>query len=226
MNLKRCEKGHFYDVDKFASCPHCAGGIGNSDETVAIMPEDDVKTERVVPETNGRPIPTPAVTPVSPATSVAASPLTAAISQAKKEISMGAAPDDDAKTVRYYETESGIEPVVGWLVCIEGEEQGKSYNLKDGRNFIGRSAQMDIVLKDNTVSRDKHAVILYEPKKREFLAQPGESRELFYLNDEVVLGFVKLKVNDVIQIGNTKLMFIPFCSEAFCWDDVKKEKED
>lgn len=225
MNLKRCEKGHFYDVDKFASCPHCAGGTGNADETVAVMPEDDVKTERVVLDTGSQKA--SPVSPVIPTSPVAvASPLTAAISQAKKEISMGAVSDDDAKTVRYYETESGIEPVAGWLVCIDGEEQGKSYNLKDGRNFIGRSAHMDVVLKDNTVSRDKHAVILYEPKKREFLAQPGESRELFYLNDEVVLGFVKLKANDVLQIGNTRLMFIPFCSETFSWDDVKKEKEE
>ena len=38
MNLKRCENGHFYDADKFASCPHCAqpaGGNGSS-PTVAL----------------------------------------------------------------------------------------------------------------------------------------------------------------------------------------------
>lgn len=85
---------------------------------------------------------------------------------------------------------------------------------------------MDIVISDSSVSREKHAVILYEPKKREFLAQPGESRELFYLNNEVVLNFEKLKAYDVIQVGNTKLMFMPFCSETFCWDDLEKTEID
>ncbi len=48
MNLVKCNKGHFYDSDKFPSCPHCgpvsAGGdsvtvamsSGSSDVTVAM----------------------------------------------------------------------------------------------------------------------------------------------------------------------------------------------
>lgn len=211
MNLKRCDRGHFYDVDKFASCPHCAGGMQSSEETIAIHPEESIKTETLT------------VQKIVPKNSIPAEEtLVHTINQVKETVSM----DDDTKTVRYYETETGIEPVVGWLVCIEGEEAGISFNLKGGRNFIGRSSQMDIVIKDNSVSREKHAVILYEPKKREFLAQPGESRELFYLNDEVVLGFEKLKAYDVLQLGSTKLMFIPFCSDAFSWEDVKEEATD
>lgn len=220
MNLKRCDRGHFYDADKFASCPHCAGGIGNSDETVAIQPDDDIKTEALSVDRFEK------KEPVKPEPQPVSSSLSANISRAMQEVSMptaSAMDDDDAKTVRYYETETGIEPVVGWLVCIQGEDMGKSFNLKDGRNFIGRSTKMDVVLKDNSVSREKHAVVVYEPKRREFLAQPGESRELFYLNDNLVLNFEKLKANDVIQIGNTKLMFMPFCSEVFSWDDIKKE---
>ncbi len=34
MNLKRCDNGHFYDGDKFQSCPHCAAvGGGNAQLT-------------------------------------------------------------------------------------------------------------------------------------------------------------------------------------------------
>ena len=48
MNLVKCNKGHFYDSDKFPSCPHCgpvsAGGdsvtvamsSGSSDVTMAM----------------------------------------------------------------------------------------------------------------------------------------------------------------------------------------------
>lgn len=226
MNLKRCDKGHFYDADKFASCPHCAGGIGNSDETVAMQPDDDIKTEALTVDKYEKQAPVKAEAPRQMTSSLSAN-----ISRAMQEAAMSEAPvqaqdDDDAKTVRYYETETGVEPVVGWLVCIQGEDMGKSFNLKDGRNFIGRSAKMDVVLKDNSVSRDKHAVVVYEPKRREFLAQPGESRELFYLNDNLVLNFEKLQINDIIQVGNTKLMFVPFCSEVFSWDDVKKEEDE
>ena len=27
MNLKRCEKGHYYDVDKHNECPHCKNKV-------------------------------------------------------------------------------------------------------------------------------------------------------------------------------------------------------
>lgn len=132
-------------------------------------------------------------------------------------------PDEDGKTVSFYQARGGIDPVAGWLVCIEGEDFGGSFTIKSGRNFVGRSADMDIVLRgDNSISRVKHAVILYEPKRREFIAQAGESRELFYLNDEVVLNPVKLNQYDILTIGNTRLMFFPCCGENFSWDDYKK----
>lgn len=27
MNLSRCEKGHFFDKEKYAVCPHCQGEL-------------------------------------------------------------------------------------------------------------------------------------------------------------------------------------------------------
>ena len=33
MNLTRCAKGHYYDMDKFSMCPHCASaneGMGQT----------------------------------------------------------------------------------------------------------------------------------------------------------------------------------------------------
>lgn len=136
-------------------------------------------------------------------------------------INKAIAGDDDGKTVSLYQTKKGIDPVAGWLVCIEGEDFGGSFTIKSGRNFVGRSREMDIVLHgDNSISREKHAVILYEPKRREFIAQAGESRELFYLNDEVVLNPVRLKQYDILTVGNTRLMFFPCCGENFGWDDI------
>lgn len=33
MRLVRCEKGHFYDQDRFITCSHCAGALGNNGGT-------------------------------------------------------------------------------------------------------------------------------------------------------------------------------------------------
>lgn len=134
----------------------------------------------------------------------------------------GAIPSDEDKTVSFYKDSLGTEPVVGWLVCTGGEYYGQSFLLKSGRNFIGRNPGMDIVLSgDLSVSRDRHAVVIYEPKAKIFIAQPGDSHELFYLNDKVVLNNEVLNPYDVLTIGNEKLLFIPLCGEKFCWEDTK-----
>lgn len=109
-------------------------------------------------------------------------------------------------------------------MCIEGETLGDSFNLKSGKNFIGRNIDNDIVITgDNGISREKHAVIVYDPKSRKFLVQPGMSSELFYVNDSVILQAEAINQRDVIQLGKTKLMFMPFCGENFTWDDYVKE---
>jgi hypothetical protein len=133
---------------------------------------------------------------------------------------------DEAKTVSFYEDSFGTEPVVGWLVCISGDYYGRSFELKSGRNFIGRSAMNDISLSsDVRVSRERHAIIIYEPVEKCFIAQAGESRELCYLNGKVVLSNSPMKAYDILTVGNEKLMFIPFCGSEFCWEDTIKESK-
>ena len=130
-------------------------------------------------------------------------------------------PEDTGKTVSFYD-EMKIKPVVGWLVSVEGSTRGEDFRLCSGRNYIGRGKDMDIVLEgDNRVSRNKHAIVLFDPKSQKTLCQPGESRELFYLNDEVVTGTVELKQGDVITIGETQLMFVPFCGALHTWNTAE-----
>lgn len=40
MNLSRCEKGHFFDKEKYAVCPHCQGGAGSDDSLTTVFTED------------------------------------------------------------------------------------------------------------------------------------------------------------------------------------------
>ena len=60
----------------------------------------------------------------------------APVSDLKEEIQRpvsAAAQDDAEKTVGYYASLIGIEPVAGWLVCIRGEYYGDQFRLKSGR---------------------------------------------------------------------------------------------
>lgn len=215
MNLQRCENGHFYDAEKFATCPHCESSNVEMGKTVKLTDDSGLRPteemEDIMPVTD--------VLRTEPAKILPPEKnLTAAINNAKKSVN---ASSDDAKTVSFYSMQGGKEePAVGILLCVEGNNFGTTYLLKTGRNFIGRSNTMDVVISgDNGVSRDRHAIILYEPKSRTFIAQPGESRELFYVNDQVVLNAETLQPYDEISLGKTKLLFVPICGEHFAWED-------
>jgi len=124
----------------------------------------------------------------------------------------------DGATVAVVMKEMAFDPVVGWLVCVGGADRGRDYRIRSEKNFIGRSEAMDICIKgDNTISKEKHASISYNPRKGTFRLQPGESRGLIYLNDDEVDIPTELKPYDLIDIGQTRLVFVPLCGEHFKW---------
>ena len=219
MNLTKCANGHYYDADKYSSCPHCSKANEASDDVTVNMDRtepsfsyESTATSSSAPGYVTRPTVKPQQGTVSLMDAVNVASVSASVTK----------PDDNDKTVSYYGGSLGIEPVVGWLVCIDGEMKGKAFELKNGKNFIGRSREMDIVLEgDPNVSRERHAIVTYEPKGRVFIAQPGESRELFYMNDQVVLMNVEMHERDILSIGKTTLMFIPLCGADFTWESDK-----
>lgn len=227
MNLKRCNNGHFYDADKYTSCPHCNPTVSASEMTVSMAPGDMDPAVRSAAEAfGGEDSKTVSLQDaVSAAVEKKAEPAPAAASAPAPAAAPApaSAPSDNAKTVSYYGSSLGAEPTVGWLVCIEGDHYGESFPLKSGRNFIGRSVSMDVVLAgDMSVSRERHAIVIYEPKAKCFIAQAGDARELFYLNDNVVLNNEIMKNYDVLSVGNEKLLFVGLCGPQFCWEDTKQ----
>lgn len=121
------------------------------------------------------------------------------------------------QTVGFMVREQGIDPTVGWLVCIAGPERGKDFRIRSERNLIGRAPQMHIAINDDSVSRENHASIIFNPIKSGFKIQPGESRGLVYLNGEEVLQPMDLKSGDKISLGASELMFVPFAGTFFDW---------
>lgn len=115
-----------------------------------------------------------------------------------------------------------IEPVCGWLVCVEGARVGKDFQVKSGKNFIGRGDDMDIqILGDNGISRRNHTIIVYDPKKKNTVLLPGDASGIAYLNEEAVYVPTTLSPYDVIELGKSKFLFVPFCGEHFEWEDTK-----
>ncbi|TVX95087.1 FHA domain-containing protein [Cohnella terricola] len=129
-------------------------------------------------------------------------------------------PTEEEKTMPYMGETRGIDPVSGWLVCVEGPQLGQDYRIMSEKNFIGRAEEMHIrIIGDNTISRRNHAVIVYDPKKRNFYLLPGDASGLAYHNNEAVYAPVELTAYDVIQLGSSKFVFIPLCGPHFEWDN-------
>lgn len=206
MTLVKCPNGHYYDSSRFGNnCPHCgmsgAASIGADQTTVPLNIPDAPQPANAVTE------------PLTVSQPVVSQPA---------NVTVPIASDDDRTLPVTADMLDGMvekpAPVVGWLVCTDGVNKGTDYRLHQGRNFIGRSPEMDVcILGDNTVSRSSHAIVVYDPRSNVYLAQPGSSKELFYVNDKLVLNPVELKTMDLLNIGDTKLMFVPLCGEQFHW---------
>ena len=137
--------------------------------------------------------------------------------------------NNDGKTFGFFHIEEDVseesnnfvsEPVVGWIVCVSGKHLGESFNVFAGRNSIGRGNNNLIVIsKDPQISREKHAFITYEPKKRVFYIASGDSSGLTYLNEEMVDSSVQLNYLDTIEMGKSQFVFVPLCGDRFSWDN-------
>lgn len=204
MATKRCRNGHYYDDMKHPTCPYC-GIADDSSRTMPIANMGGYDNSYAfggvtVPAT--APIYDPgAVTVPNGATYMAQQPAA-----------------DEGKTVGFMSKKTGIDPVVGWLVCINGASKGIDYRIKAEKNFIGRDKSNDIVIEnDNSISREKHAIISYNPKSSVYVIMPGDGRGLVYLNGEEVFAATELKAGDRIELGDTTLYFVPLCGEMFKW---------
>ncbi len=128
--------------------------------------------------------------------------------------------NDTTAFMGHYEV---MNPVTGWLVCIEGPSKGRDYRILKEKNFIGRSDGMDIqILGDNKIVKRNHAIIVYEPKKRKTMLLPGDAQGLVYVNHETIYTPTELALHDTIEMGNSIFVFVPLCGDDFEWADLEK----
>lgn len=114
---------------------------------------------------------------------------------------------------------------VGWLVCINGGMTGESFILREGDNCIGRADYMDVALTcEPTVSRNRHAIITYDPVRNSFLLHSPENMEQILLNDKSMKKPKTLKPHDVITLGDCSLLFVALCGAGFRWKEEGTEQ--
>jgi hypothetical protein len=213
MGLVECGKGHIYDADQYQSCPYCNGGMYR----VEFGQDDGSSIGKTAPVNGYAQQNVQAIgAPVDLGVTVAPSEYMNRNNDGKKE-------EDTGKTVAVFQKSMHIEMVVGWLVCTEGSDKGKDYRIYAKNNSIGRSEKMDICIKgDNTISRENHARIAYDERHNAFHLIPGESANNIYVAGEPIYVPYKLEAYEQIELGETKLVFVPFCNDRFNWQDGLK----
>ncbi|HWT74385.1 MAG TPA: FHA domain-containing protein [Mobilitalea sp.] len=219
MPAVECGRGHLYDNNIYTTCPYC----NNSTQAInfgGVAVDRDNKTRPISDVYNQ---PNNFVNPMADPYQSEVSVLNEGKTLPPKDYAKPKKVEDDNKTVGLMKEKLGIDPVVGWLVCIEGKEVGKDYKIRGQINTIGRSEKMDICIKnDNTISNENHARLSYSERNNKFNLIPAESKNVIYLNDNEIFTPTVLNAYDVIDFGETKLMFIPFCSEKFDWKSTKQ----
>jgi len=223
MEIKQCARGHFYDADANSTCPQCleemrmgGGYVQSSGNGIEDCPPTEAAYNF---QQSGK------ADPESP-------PLTGRGMNMDKaeDIGQTSSYDQSSQKVTDYQEHTApaekfrgrgaaFSPVTGWLVCTEGPTKGKDYRIQAGYNYIGRSESMTICIPDQTISRERHAMIGYDHKNKIFKFAPYMGENAVEVNGEMIMGSVQLSAYDVLTIGNTKLLFVPLCGERFSWDE-------
>lgn len=245
MEYRECGNGHFYDPSVSSTCPQCAaegrtvsfqegenifsakaaGGYG-----AAALAEDYGATEPVYGGVSGMPQERSGAPDLTEPSRNGGEFVTSDITKPPadgngfvtrdfRSDSMVEDYEDVTRPVSVNQV-AGFSPVVGWLVCVEGQSRGMDYRIHAGNNYIGRAEHMDICIKgDKSISRDRHAMLACDVKEHLFAFGPVAGKSIVRVNEKMVMVPTELHAHDILQIGETKLLFVPLCGERFSWDE-------
>ena len=151
MAAIECGRGHLYDPDIYASCPYC-----NSAQPVINFGGVPVGDAGKTAPIGGGPAAGGGGAPFVPGQEQAV--VNDGKTMPPKGYQTQRKVDEENKTLGFMQEKLGLDPVVGWLVCIEGKDKGKDYKLRGQINTIGRSEKMDVCIRgDKTISSENHA---------------------------------------------------------------------
>lgn len=227
MEIVRCSKGHFYDSEENATCPMCAAEAARNKNPIGnnVLPDGIIGTSYF--DDGNTPSPTLPVDPNGGRVQPYQPTVSAGLqdTQSNDNGGMGAFPKTMPlipPTFLSEEDATTFDPVVGWLVCIEGATKGTDYRIHSQNNYIGRSAKMDISIpEDSHISAENSAIIAYDNEDRTFYFGPCSGRNIVRVNGKPALSVEKIEAYDVLTVGTTKLLFVPLCGDRFDWNEKK-----
>ena len=248
IKMCTCPNGHYYNADIYSSCPECGaaanGSVGNIPATAPAFGNFDAPAYGggEFPKTTSpnvgygagavgvtEPINAPAFGGAQPIGKTM--PANASYGSGNPSVTIPVNGRDVSAVGSFPNTVAAVnlnagapatapsEPVVGWLVCVEGPVRGVDFRLHDGYNYIGREEGDIHIQGDNAISRQKHAVVAFYAKRNTFYAGPADGRNIIELNGEPVFNSTEMKSYDVLTIGNTKMMLVALCGDKFNWVD-------
>lgn len=217
-NLKPCPVcGDLYNADKHPVCPFCSGQAQTSGSFAPTVDPSMAAAPAAEPGSFGATVSPNMAQPIG-----AAQPFSATQPvnnpRAAQSGSQSFSPTVSVLQIDAAEGEAQVEPVVGWLVCVDGPMCGNDYRIRAGYNYIGREIGDIHIRGDQTISRQRHAKIAYDPSTHQYSVAPDEGRNLIRVNGKTVMISQELHNYDVITIGRTKLMFVGLCGDHFSWE--------
>jgi hypothetical protein len=97
--------------------------------------------------------------------------------------------------------------LVGFLVTYNRNPLGKSYNIYEGKNFIGRDRSCDISVPEDNQMSGRHMSILYRNVDNKFKYRDEQSSNGTFVNKELS-DEGELQNYDIIRLGGTVFIFI------------------
>jgi len=94
--------------------------------------------------------------------------------------------------------------IVGWLVTFDGDPDGTSFIVREGRNGIGRDATNEIPLADDGMVSGTHAYLIWRAGRARIADHNSQNGT--FLNEQDVLEQVEVKDGDVIRVGRTRFL--------------------
>ena len=233
-DLAKCAKDHYFNAAVHSVCPICGSPAVPAGGSASFIPTEKPGMGGAPAGGAGSFIPTEAPTggagnfiptEAPPGAGASSSPIGATVPADSWGAPGGAVNPFSVQTTIGGDIAAAgqVDPVVGWVVCVDGPLRGTDWRIHVGYNYIGRETGDIHIQGDSQISREKHAMIAYHNKNRTFYVGPAEGRNIIELNGEPVFNATKLSRHDVITVGTTKLMFIPLCDEAFAWDQEKSD---
>ncbi len=238
QKIVRCERcNQFYDVFSFTSCPYCSGTAQQSGSfagyAAAPQPQQGYGSfsHTVDPAAGaGHGNFSATIDPYSaPGQAGSFTPTLDPSMPSAGGFSPTIAPDGSSSGRVMSETiyvDEGVakgngSPVVGWVVVIgEGDCAGKDFRIHTGYNSIGRKKGDIVITGDNSISGEKDSTIVYDADNRSFYISHDSGKNVLSVNHKPVIGeAVELHPYDLIKIGKTELVFIPFCGKRFSWKE-------